>query len=32
MSPFARTMTIICAVGAATAAGTFFTFLTFTGL
>ena len=30
MSSFARTMTIICAVGAATAAGTFFTFSTFT--
>ena len=30
MSPFARTITIICAVGAATAAGTFFTFSTFT--
>lgn len=30
MSPFARTMTIICAVGAATAAGAFFTFSTFT--
>ena len=30
MSPFARTMTIICAVGAAMAAGTLFTFSTFT--
>ena len=30
MSPFARTMTIICSVGAATAAGAFFTFSTFT--
>ena len=30
MSPFAHTMTILCAVGAATAAGTFFTFSTFT--
>lgn len=30
MSTFVRTMTIICAVGAATAAGAFFTFSTFT--
>ena len=30
MSPFAETMTIICAVGAGTAAGAFFTFSTFT--
>ena len=30
MSPFAQTMTIFCAVGAGTAAGTFFTFSTFT--
>ena len=30
MSPFAQTMTIICAVGAGTAAGAFFTFSTFT--
>ncbi len=30
MSPFAQTMTILCAVGAATAAGVFFTFSTFT--
>ena len=30
MSTFATTMTIICAVGTATAAGTFFTFSTFT--
>ena len=30
MSPFAQTMTILCAVGAATVAGTFFTFSTFT--
>ncbi len=30
MSSFAQTMTIICAVGAATAAGAFFTFSTFT--
>lgn len=30
MSPFARTLTIICAVGAAMAAGAFFTFSTFT--
>ena len=30
MSSFALTMTIICAVGAATAAGAFFTFSTFT--
>ena len=29
MSPFARTMTIICAVGASTAAGAFFPFSTF---
>ena len=30
MSPFIRSLTIVCAVGAATAAGTFFTFSTFT--
>ena len=30
MSPFARTVTIICAVGAAMASGTLFTFSTFT--
>ncbi len=30
MSPFAQTMTIICAVGAGAAAGVFFTFSTFT--
>ena len=30
MSPFAQTLTIICAVGAAMAAGTLFTFSTFT--
>jgi len=30
MSPFNQTLTILCAVGAATAAGTFFTFSTFT--
>jgi uncharacterized membrane protein len=30
MSPLLRTLTIICAVGAATAAGTFFTFSNFT--
>ncbi len=30
MSPFAQTMTIMCAVGAGTAAGTFFTFSNFT--
>ena len=30
MSPFAQTMTILCAVGAGTAAGVFFTFSTFT--
>lgn len=30
MTPFTETMTIICAVGAGTAAGTFFTFSTFT--
>jgi len=30
MSTFAQTMTIICAVGAGTAAGAFFTFSTFT--
>ncbi len=30
MSPFAQTMTILCAVGTATAAGAFFTFSTFT--
>ena len=30
MSPFVQTMTIICAVGAGTAAGAFFTFSTFT--
>ncbi|MEQ8718115.1 MAG: DUF1772 domain-containing protein [Acidimicrobiales bacterium] len=30
MSPLLRTLTIVCAVGAATAAGTFFTFSTFT--
>ena len=30
MSSFAQTMTIICAVGTATAAGAFFTFSTFT--
>jgi len=30
MSSFAQTMTILCAVGAATAAGAFFTFSTFT--
>lgn len=30
MSPFARTMTIICAVGAGMAAGALFTFSTFT--
>jgi uncharacterized membrane protein len=30
MSPFAQTMTIICAVGTGTAAGAFFTFSTFT--
>jgi uncharacterized membrane protein len=30
MSPFAQTMTILCAVGAGTAAGTFFTFSNFT--
>ena len=26
MSPFAQTMTILCAIGAGTAAGVFFTF------
>ncbi len=30
MSTFAYTLTILCAIGAATAAGTFFTFSTFT--
>jgi len=30
MSPFAQTMTILCAIGAGTAAGVFFTFSTFT--
>lgn len=30
MSSFAQTMTIICALGTATAAGAFFTFSTFT--
>jgi len=30
MSPFAQALTIICAVGAGTAAGAFFTFSTFT--
>ncbi len=30
MSPFAQTMTVLCAVGAGTATGAFFTFSTFT--
>ncbi len=30
MSSFAQAMTILCAIGAATAPGTFFTFSTFT--
>lgn len=30
MSPFAQTMTILCAIGASAAAGAFFTFSTFT--
>ena len=30
MSPFAQTMTVICAIGAGVAAGVFFTFSTFT--